>query len=278
MTREFLRVLDCDFVVDFDSVRAHRFILACYSRFIVAEARQPSGLTRVSITRTTDGGWRLSIDDGSIYCRSIADLIYDFEKELTLRIQLRRPELLFVHGAAVASGDRCVVIAGESGAGKSTLCWTLCNEGFTYMSDELAPVSPDGRFVEAYPHAICLKQRPENSYALPDSLVDTGATMHVPAAAIPGPVSSAARQLSAIVFIEARSSGHPSRDLSRISVAEAAARLYSNALNQLAHDRAGLRAVLGIVNDTPAFTLCRSDPSRMSALIGDVMAKGCKAA
>ena len=177
-----------------------------------------------------------------------------------------RPELFFLHAAAVSANGRCVVIAGESGAGKSTLCWDLCNAGFKYISDELAPLNLDTMQVEAYPHAICLKRITAHMPGLPNDTIRTESTMHIPVEAIPGGVERTPATIDMIVFVE-KSEVSAAPGLTQVPQSEAAARLYSNGLNQLAHERDGLRAATKLAAAVDCFTLARGSLSDMRLVL-----------
>ena len=58
-----------------------------------------------------------------------------------------------VHAAVVAADGLAILIPGHPGAGKSTLCAALVAHGFGYVSDETAPITPDG-LVLPYPKPI----------------------------------------------------------------------------------------------------------------------------
>lgn len=196
----------------------------------------------------------LSCGETTIGCPDDYDLIYEFEKDMTERLQLLRSDLFFVHGAALSLVDRCVVIPGQSGSGKSSLAWCLSESGFEYLSDELAPIDPEARAVEPYPHALCLKSVPPSGPALPDSTWDTGATRHIPAYELRSRPLDQPCPLSLLVFIEGVSNG---RDLlvSGIGNAESAARLYSNGLNQLAHRGDGLPIATEMAATVPSYRM-----------------------
>ena len=264
----YLEVMSCSFSVRCDDVVSRSVIEKCYSSFLRTESRRAIRKHAYVITESISG-WQLRSGDDVIHCSTLADLIYDFEKDMTIRVQLQRPELLFIHGAAIACEDRCVMIAGESGAGKSTLCWTACNEGFEYMSDELAPVNVSAGLVEPYPHAICLKERPDYTYPLPAEVVDASRTIHVNADDIPGDIAGQLRPLAAIVFIDQGRYGNTAPVL--ISAAEAAMRLYANSLNQLAHENDGLAAVRRIAKRVPSYMLRRAAPTSMVDSVRQVL-------
>ena len=69
--------------------------------------------------------------------------------------RLRR--FVTLHAAAVARDGRLVVLAGESGAGKTTLTLALLDEGWTYFSDDLAPVAIDTALVHPFPKPLGVK-------------------------------------------------------------------------------------------------------------------------
>jgi hypothetical protein len=62
-----------------------------------------------------------------------------------------RPDLIWVHSGVVAQADRALMIVGPSGQGKSTLVTYLCERGWKFLSDELAPIDAGTRLVLPYP-------------------------------------------------------------------------------------------------------------------------------
>ena len=247
-----LEVIGCTVSVACDDPDISELISECYSAFVVERAGLPDLAFAIEDTDVEDEK-RLCFAGSSTLCASAADLLYDFEKTMTQEVQLLRRELYFVHGAAFSSGDLCIVVSGPSGGGKSTLCWRLCNDGFTYLSDELAPILPETNVVEPYPHALCLKDDPPGGPVLPDSTVVTSATMHVPAYELSAMPTGDSRPLTCLVFIDG--SWDIPFAMTSISSSEAAARLYANGLNQLAHARDGLSVVSKIAAGVPAFRL-----------------------
>jgi hypothetical protein len=53
-----------------------------------------------------------------------------------------RPDLLWIHGGVAAHDGRALLLAATSGQGKSTLIAELLRCGWTYLSDEVAPIDP----------------------------------------------------------------------------------------------------------------------------------------
>lgn len=265
-----LRVFDCSIRVNCYDEASLELIDTCYSAFR-DDAMEGDVALDYTIVPTKEGAqWLLRIGEEEIVCESEADLLYDFEKDMTIRAQELRADLFFMHAAAVYRDGKCIIIAGASGSGKSTLCWTLCNSGFTYLSDELAPIQLAGMRVVPYPHALCLKSRPESGADLPKSTIDTLTTLHVPTESLPKPPMESLATLSAMIFI-VFDGARDYASIGEISRGEAAARLYSNALNQLAHEADGLPAARHIAESAPAFALRTGTVKETARIIGDLV-------
>ena len=194
----------------------------------------------------------------AVLAAELGDLVFQLEKAIIVAIQERRPDLLFLHAAALERDRAAWLFVGESGAGKSTTAWALLHHGFSYLSDELAPIDLESLEVFPYPHALCLKRRPPPPYLLPAESLDLGRTVHVPTRCLPSVSQLDPCSLQAVFFMSQDARG---RDpvLRRISTAEAAARLYVSTLNALAHEARGLDAVLMVASHVSCFVLQAGD-------------------
>lgn len=181
-------------------------------------------------------------------------ILYDLEKALTLELQRFRSDLYFVHAAALERGGGIALLIAASGTGKSTTTWALAQQGFGYMSDELAAIHPETLEVHPYPHALCLKAEPPAPYLLPEGVMRTKRTLHLPVSLLPSGVVDVPVPLRELFFLE-RLPGACEPGLRQISAAEAGARLYANTLNALAHPGFGLDAAMDIAASVPAWHL-----------------------
>jgi hypothetical protein len=200
--------------------------------------------TGAILVRAGDGDPVRASDEGA--------MLRLLDKDLTVALQLARPDLYFLHAAALAFDGRAYLLAADSGGGKSTLAWALLHLGFGYLSDELAPID-DRLDVFSFPHALTLKRRPP-AYPLPAATLDHGATLHIPARALPGVDARQRCPLAGIVFVSHEPSTRTPA-MRPIGVAEAAARLYALALNPLAHPNQGLDVAVAVARGARCFTL-----------------------
>lgn len=250
-----LRVLNCDIAVRCGDQESSALLRECYSAFLLPPKTEVLPVIDYDVAPIGNANqWTIRCDGAEIHCRNTYDLIYQFEKDMTLRVQLLRANLFFIHGAALSVAEHCVIISGASGSGKSSLAWFMSYNGFDYLSDELAPVDPAFLRVEPYPHALCLKNKPLSEPVLPDSTQYTGVTIHIPAYELPTRALDRPCPLSLLIFIDGSLSGCDLL-MTAIGSAESATRLYSNGLNQLSHPGDGLPVVAGMAKGVPSYLM-----------------------
>jgi hypothetical protein len=196
-----------------------------------------------------------------------------FEDELTTELQLQRPDLFFVHAGAVEKAGKAALLAAPSGTGKSTLTLALLHAGFRYLTDELAPVDVNNLTVAPYPRALCLKNAPPRPFVLPSATIHANKTLHIPVPALPAAALSDPVPLAALFFLHRSATPPPSSDscVLEIGKAEAAALLYANALNPLAHAGHGLDAAIQIAQSVPCYQLDCADLMRVGPVISDLL-------
>lgn len=191
---------------------------------------------------------------GRLDAQDEAEFLFIFEKDLEIELQKLRQDLFFVHAAALEFCGRAIIFPASSGAGKSTFAWGMLHNGFRYLSDELALIGLDDMQVLAYPHALCMKAEPPAPYSLPEEIIRTAQTLHVPVAQFDSALGPAAAPLAEIFFLEYRPAA-TRPEIERIGSSTAATRLYSHALNALAHSGSGLDAAIRIANKAKCYEL-----------------------
>ena len=228
---------------------------------------------RFRLERSPDGRrWRCESPSGAFAeWRDPVEALAWLDDELTIGVQHRRPDLLFVHAAAIARDERAVLLVAESGGGKSTTTWAAVHHGFALLSDEVAPVDPASLLVHPYPRAICLKASPPRPYDLPPGSRHASGAHFVATRLLPMPPSPA-RPLALIAFVSYRPQD-PRPSLRAVGAAESAARLYANSLNVLAHGGEGLDAVTSLSEQVPSFLLHSGDLPATCALVADALGR-----
>jgi hypothetical protein len=193
-----------------------------------------------------------------------------FDADIAIELQKLRRDLYFVHAAVLTVGEGAFMLAAQSRGGKSTVCWALSHYGFRYLSDELGPVDLKTLRIHPFTRALMLKTNPSASYPLPATTLHTSRGYHVAAADMPGEIGQGLAPLTAVFFLRYDPEGRePS--IRRISVAEAAVRLYANTLNPLAHTGDGLDAAIRITTATASFVLLTADLTATCALLTDTL-------
>lgn len=258
------RLLECRVDVEFDSAETGRLLDVAYGRPVIEEA---AAEVAVVLARGGDGPAEERLDDRRWVLRgaTAGELVIALEAWLTVELQRLRPDLWFVHAAVVARANRAVVIAGASGSGKSTLCWALLRSGWSYGSDELAPIDPERHVVHPYPRALVLKRDPPAGFGLPEGVVRSAGVIHVEPSFAPAGVADQPLPLAAVVVLVAGRGG--AGDLESVSAARGGALLYRHALNPLAHEGEGLDAAIGIARSAPCFAMSARDLGRRRDLV-----------
>ena len=245
-------------------------VVGNFGVFEIAEPALPPHYS-YKIERALDGlGYAVFADHRPEHiARDAYELMYCLEKFVTVDVQLRRPDLFFVHAAALQRTGRACLLVAPPGSGKSTTAWALLHNGFGYLSDELAPVDLDALTVLPYPHALCLKRPPPAPYALPPHVIATGRTLHVPAAAFASNVNAPVPL--ACIFFNQYDPTTTEPAASKLSAGAASALLYANGLNQLAHSGDGLAAAAAIAGRVGCYRLTTADLTKTCELVASIM-------
>jgi hypothetical protein len=197
------------------------------------------------------------------------DLLFAVEQDLTVELQRRRPQLLFLHAAALEWRGGVHLLVGASGSGKSTTAWGLVHDDFAYLSDELAPIDLATMRVLPYPRALCLKRDP-GEYPLPPDALDFGTAIYVAPCSFPRRPIHEPPPLAGIFVLEPVHAGEEAR-MRPLGRAEASARVYPHALNALAHPNLGLDAIAQVVDEVPCAALAVGSLRTACAAIGAIV-------
>jgi hypothetical protein len=156
LNRFALSVCDRRFLIQSEDEEAASFVRAEFGSMLVDPSLPSPVARRYRIgSAPSASGFHVATDDDEPVLLEDADgLLFHLDKDLTIALQLQRADLFFLHAAVVALDDRAVVLSAPSGTGKSTLALALLENGFDYLSDELAPIDVQRLTVHPFPHAL----------------------------------------------------------------------------------------------------------------------------
>ncbi len=173
------------------------------------------------------------------------------------------PDCLALHAGAVVSPDGVVtVLPATSGSGKSTLTAALVQAGWGYLTDEAAGICPGSLAVLSYAKPLVLDASSCLALGLeprPSANVDV-AELH-PNAVVRGPAPRLHRVVLPTYEAGARV------QLTRLDTADALVAVAEHALNLRHSGRAGLEALVDLVQQVPCHRLVHGGgPDAVAAL------------
>lgn len=266
----FLSIFNRRIAINCSDSFVYSLLLTGYGHMVSAVVNDPDMQYKAGRCSQT-GGFFIDRNGERVEAETVSDFLFFFEKDLTIGLQHKRPDLYFIHAAAIEWGGVAAVLVAPSGTGKSTTTFGLLHEGFRYLSDELAPVDLQTLAVQPYPHALCLKSPPPPPYDLPAATLRTESTLHLPVSALPSTACNTPVPLGAFFFLARE--GTSATSVERIDTAEGSVRLYANALNNLAHAGEGLDAAIHLSSRIPCFRLQLGELTQVGELIRSQLAE-----
>lgn len=129
-----------------------------WSPFVIEDGA--GAATLVSIERGPADDWVLTDGAGApTHHREVWNLM-DATRHLVLRaVKVALPGFVPLHAACVARRGVALLLPGASGAGKTTLTLALLERGWSYLTDDLAPVEIEGGLVRPFPKPLGVKDR-----------------------------------------------------------------------------------------------------------------------
>jgi hypothetical protein len=219
-----------------------------YEHMMVPASTRSAGTIKVT---KTDSGYLLSSGTEVPFRNDQLDLLLDmFREEVHFQFMRVRPDLLWLHAAAVERDGRALLIAGPSGQGKSTLSTKLCEQGWRLLSDDIAPTSMEADIVYPFP------QTPRRRI-FPGSVIDKYKVQTLEREEVvfeEHEVHRAPVAVAAIVYVEFASGC--SAAFERLKPGSAALEVLRNSVNFGDHKGAAVSRAAALGTRVPAYSLC----------------------
>jgi hypothetical protein len=179
-------------------------------------------------------------------------VVHCFDQHARLAVAALVRDRVFVHAGVVGWRGRAVILPGPSRSGKSELVRALLRLGATYYSDEYAIIGPTGE-VEPYLRPLSIRR---NGAGQPHTI--TPEQLGAQAGAAPLPIG-----LLLFSHYDPDARWQPRR----LSPAEAAMGLISNAVSAQISPQLVLRQLSALSRLVPAFETPRGEAQQAAALI-----------
>lgn len=245
-----------------DIAEINDFVRATYEYMLVSCVTESAGT--LDVIRTKAGLSVRSAKTLEVAGDGLEPVLPFLKEEVILQFIRARPDLLWLHAAAVERDGSALLLSGPSGRGKSTLSTLLCETGWRLMSDDIAPLRMTSDEVLPF-------------YQSPLRRIHPGRAIHVDdiggleRESVPIPAHSIRREpahVRAIVFPEFVSGANT--ELARLSEGSAALEILRNARNFVDHKAAAVERVARIARQVTAYRLTYGIPGEAALVLGGV--------
>ncbi len=104
------------------------------------EQESASTVRHLEVFKKGEKYFLLGNSEASVEDNSLNNILEFLNKVVIHHLIQANPNLLWLHAGAAAYRDYAVVFLGSWGRGKSTLVTNLCENGWTYLSDDIVPL------------------------------------------------------------------------------------------------------------------------------------------
>jgi len=218
-----------------------------FRAMISSYATQSSGEVRVEVFGEqvevlSDGRAVGESSLGSNYLRA-------FYRQVVCHFIDRYPRLVWLHAGAAAFMDGAIIFPGEWARGKSTLVMELSNRGWSFLSDDIAPLDPGAGTVVPFPATPQIRFNVDKRLRREElnGVVKKASPLE------PESVVKAAVPVSMIVFPHYATDAES--ELAPIGPGQAVGKLIENCLSFVQNEDAIIRRLCAVAEKLPIYSL-----------------------
>jgi hypothetical protein len=190
----------------------------------------------------------------------LARLIPLVKDEVRLQFMRARPDLLWMH-AGVVERNGAMLISGMSGQGKSTMTTRLCEYGWRFLSDDVAPVRMSADRVIPFPQSPVRRLHPGREV----SREELGTLARETIELSPEMICRDETDIRGVVFIEYDAGSRAT--LARLDQGTAAMEILRNATNFFDHRAAAVERAVRLVSRVPMYRLQYGSSDEAAAVL-----------
>jgi hypothetical protein len=241
-----------------DVPEMHDSFARAYSAMLVPASRDSLG--RLDFLRTETGYAVRGLRDRD-YAAPMQTVFENVHNEVLFHMVSSRQDLMWMHAGGVARSGNALLFAGPSGNGKSTLVTILCERGWRFLSDDVAPLRMNADEVLPYPQTP--RRRIHPGHVLPPE--DVGLIKRESVMIDAGRIQRSPATISGIVFPLFHDAA--TTDLDRVKPGDAALNLIRDCTNFVDHKSAAVSRAAAIASTIPVYELRYSRGPDAAALL-----------
>jgi hypothetical protein len=215
-----------------------------------------SSKSRILSVTKSDKGYRVEGTESLEYpSPTVEPLLSYLREEIRLEFIRARPDLLWMHAAAVERSGTALILSGKSGNGKSTLSTLLCARGWKLMSDDTVALRLGTQEVSGFPQ-IPQRRRDSGKVLEPEDvrgLLKETVPLRKPAYQIEP------ARIGALVFL--RYEWNVTAEVTKLTPGDAALAILENTTNFHDHRSAAVREAVSLARSLPIFSMTYGIPA-----------------
>lgn len=247
-TAQFIEFDGMQLEIRSEIVEVNELVKTVFEHMLVPASVKSAGVIRVM--ESESGYVVASAEETPFQHDQLENLLELVRDEVRLQFTRARPDLLWLHAAAVERNGVALLLSGPSGQGKSTLSTRLCERGWRLLSDDISPTSMNADIVFPFPQA-------PRRRVFPGAVIDRH-KLHIlrreEVSVESHEVSCAPVQVGAIAYIEFGVTELTT--VEKLAPGAASIELLRNAINFNDHRDAAVSKAASVGSRIPAYKLC----------------------